>query len=151
MVDLITQQQRAVVCAVVSRNPAQLGHGWKGVVQPANQIVDAVGAGVQPQQHRATGCWVSAHDLLPGQRWAIEIRQLVGIERKAVDLRARQFQQRDAQAAALLQFQGLVAGVGAHHAATTGAQPVVGLQFLLQKGEQAGQVTGKAAAAKDQR
>ena len=76
---------------------------------------------------------------------------MVGIERKAVDLRARQFQQRDAEAAPLLQFQGLVAGIGAHHAAAAGTQPMIRLQLLLQQRQQARQITGKAAAAKDQR
>ena len=151
MVHLIAQQQRAVVRAVVPRDPAQLGHGWIGVVQTTDQVVnDAVG-GIKPQQHPSAGLGVRTHSLLPRLGRTIEVGQLVGIERKAGDLRARQFQQRDAQAAPLLQFQGLVAGIGAHHAAAAGTQPVVRLQLLLQQGQQAGQITGKAAAAKDQR
>ena len=47
--------------------------------------------------------------------------------------------------------RGWLPGIGAHHAAAAGTQPVVRLQFLLQQGQQAGQITGKAAAAKDQR
>ena len=40
--------------------------------------------------------------------------------------------------------------IGAHHAATASAKPVLSFQFLLQKRQQARQITGKAAAAKDQ-
>ena len=131
-------------------NAAHLVHLGIGVVQAADQVIDAGAARVDEEEHRFGQGRVGPDPVQPGLGRAIEIGQLLGIEHEGLQFGAGESQQGHGQGRLLFNFVGAAIGAGAHHATADAADPMACRQALAQQRQQPRQVTGVGGGAEDQ-